>query len=34
MVLDPGPDFAKMPAQTIALLAGRGAPARAGAPRC
>ena len=32
LIVDPGPDFAKTPAQTIALLARRRAPARAGAP--
>ena len=32
LILDPGPDFAKTPAQTIALLAQLGAPARARAP--
>ncbi len=29
LILDPGPDFAKTPAQTVELLAARGAPARA-----
>ena len=34
LIVDPGPDFAKTPAQTIRLLAAAEAPARARTARC